>query len=404
MAQTTETSSEMDDQPTILRPIPRRAFDLINTSSESSTVPTPSSESSSTSQKMSNKDTPPSRTPSVLNLTSSTLFGIYSPTSYSYGDKEEPPTPCGPGTQTPINGQMMSLENVRSALLYGERPWAQQRTTLSKNHYHHHHHHSQPAAPHHVFLSLATRTVLLFIFGVAYGVIITHLHDEQQLAPVQVESFNRYDWPYLFVWGIAGVGLGSLLPWVDLLWENKRRTKNLSSTPIRTRSSSEKSSSAKINAEDEDEDDSESSSSSLTGPVFKGDWNPVVRSIGAFVGIAFAIRKLPWQSTLQVSLTLALVNPVLWYLIDRSKPGFFLSALVGVTGTALLFNINPDIVPAPATVSPPALSTSANTSASGWHGLGVESIGVGTWIASVLFCSCVCFGNIGRRLALRTSS
>ena len=30
----------------------------------------------------------------------------------------------------------------------------------------------------------------------------------------------------------------------------------------------------------------------------------------------------------------------------------------------------------------------------------VESFGVGTWIASVLFCSCVCFGNLGRRLAL----
>jgi hypothetical protein len=29
-----------------------------------------------------------------------------------------------------------------------------------------------------------------------------------------------------------------------------------------------------------------------------------------------------------------------------------------------------------------------------------ESIEVGIWILSVLFCSCVCFGNVGRRLAL----
>jgi hypothetical protein len=29
-----------------------------------------------------------------------------------------------------------------------------------------------------------------------------------------------------------------------------------------------------------------------------------------------------------------------------------------------------------------------------------ESIEGGIWILSVLFCSCVCFGNIGRRLAL----
>jgi len=27
-----------------------------------------------------------------------------------------------------------------------------------------------------------------------------------------------------------------------------------------------------------------------------------------------------------------------------------------------------------------------------------ESVGVATWIASVLFCSCVCFGNIGRMM------
>jgi hypothetical protein len=29
-----------------------------------------------------------------------------------------------------------------------------------------------------------------------------------------------------------------------------------------------------------------------------------------------------------------------------------------------------------------------------------ESVEGGIWIMSVLFCSCVCFGNIGRRLAL----
>ncbi len=32
--------------------------------------------------------------------------------------------------------------------------------------------------------------------------------------------------------------------------------------------------------------------------------------------------------------------------------------------------------------------------------LSTERVGAATWIASVLFCSCVCFGNIGRRLAL----
>ena len=122
-------------------------------------------------------------------------------------------------------------------------------------------------------------------------------------------------------------------------------------------------------------------------------------------------RKLPWASTLQVSLTLALANPVLWYLLDRSKPGFLLSSIIGLAGTASLLFINPDIVPSPATAS---TNTSPFTSSELHNGsnsyiisvgplghVNAESIGVGTWIASVLFCSCVCFGNIGRRLALK---
>jgi hypothetical protein len=33
-------------------------------------------------------------------------------------------------------------------------------------------------------------------------------------------------------------------------------------------------------------------------------------------------------------------------------------------------------------------------------GLSQEAIAVATWLASVLFSACVCFGNIGRQLAL----
>ena len=106
---------------------------------------------------------------------------------------------------------------------------------------------------------------------------------------------------------------------------------------------------------------------------------------------------------------------MLWYLIDRSKPGFVLSTIVGLTGTAVLLGVNPSMVPQPAMQSPNAslkATASAGTTVSrgveslGAHGLNfgsstlsLESIGVGTWIASVLFCSSVCFGNIGRKLA-----
>lgn len=98
---------------------------------------------------------------------------------------------------------------------------------------------------------------------------------------------------------------------------------------------------------------------------------------------------------------------MLWYLVDRSKPGFLLSALVGIAGTAVLLGLNPDMVPAaPAAVPSPYAGAAAAAVNMSYERVGYEGfvsneiIGVGTWIASVLFCSCVCFGNIGRRLAV----
>jgi Insulin-induced protein (INSIG) len=115
-------------------------------------------------------------------------------------------------------------------------------------------------------------------------------------------------------------------------------------------------------------------------------------------------RKLPWTSTLQASLTLALVNPVLWYLIDRSKPGFLLSAAVGLVGTTVLLGLNPEMMPSPATLVHPTSTLNATNSLANETLGGLvtkQTVECGTWFISVLFCSCVCFGNIGRRLALK---
>lgn len=215
------------------------------------------------------------------------------------------------------------------------------------------------------------------MFGVAYGVIVTHLHNSKSftVSPVTIE-IDRYSLRYYVQWGLAGVALGSLLPWLD----------------------------------GETEGDG---SGSGKGKI---EWDPAVRSIGAFVGIAYAIvspppsprafipsysipflgltnkqRKLPWQSTLQVSLTLALINPFLWYLIDRTRAGFWFSAAVGIAGTAVLLQTNPEMIQAPETVFAGDKGLVAGL-------VSVESVGVTTWISSVLFCSCVCFGNVGRRL------
>ena len=374
----------------LLRPRPRRPFELDSKSTESSTPntpPTPSGEATDSSKPLrpeDEKDSLTSKTRSVLNLTSSTLFGIYSPSST--GGDESTTTPSTPlwlaGGQTPM--PRSSVDDQRPPVIGAyERP-ALRRAPSSQ------HHHSLR----NIIMPMGLRTILLFFIGVAYGVLISQLHDTPHVAPVQIDGIKHWSWGYLMGWGGVGVALGGLLPWVDIFWGDMQgKDKDVFASHERTDSKTS-------NSSDEDEKPGSRGRSGFSG--LGADWNPVVRSIGAFIGIAFAIRRLPWQSTLQVSLTLALVNPVLWYLVDRSKPGFILSTLVGITGTVIAFGVNPEIVPSPATSSPMAgmakvsqdgilLSDSLITN---------ESIGVMTWIASVLFCSSVCFGNIGRRLAL----
>lgn len=123
-------------------------------------------------------------------------------------------------------------------------------------------------------------------------------------------------------------------------------------------------------------------------------------------------RRLPWQSTLQLTLTLALVNPALWYILDRSKPGLSCSLLVTSLLTSCIFLSNPAALPSPHNPSSPLTTTAGNATHSQDAGLesgradsfaGIISYGdlaVVTWVGSVLFCSCVCFGSIGRRLAV----
>jgi hypothetical protein len=108
-----------------------------------------------------------------------------------------------------------------------------------------------------------------------YGLLVRHLHDEQHLAPFGVEGMikPRNDWTYLVFWALAGVAWGSLLPWFDTWWADGHG-QALSDEADVTRAAS-----------------GEKATRSLG--VFGADWTPVVRSVGAFVGIAFAIVRPP---------------------------------------------------------------------------------------------------------------
>ncbi|RKF73310.1 Protein NSG2 [Golovinomyces cichoracearum] len=336
----------------IFRPIPRRHVTL--NSPEHKTVPPLLSPGLS--------DETLSRTHSILNLTSSTLLGIFSPTDY---DKVQESTlsPKAFGAETPQVSPSILSTPLRPIKLY--RPFKRTRRSLDK----------------------VLRVALLFLTGIGYGLIIQHLHDEPQVAQFdfRILTQRKPSWMYLLLWGMFGVVFGSLLPLVDASFAIEKPAL-------------EDSKMYSISTVDE-------GVKNWRANVFYQDWSPVIRSVGAFVGIAYAIRKLPWSSTLQASLALSLVNPVLWYLIDRSKPGFILSLAIGATGTTLLLISKSKIMPSPSLQSPlktPSLALLHSNLEKGFvvtdiiHSKIIEDA---IWIMSVLFCSCVCFGNIGRKLA-----
>lgn len=256
----------MTDNSPLIRPIPRRTFDMTpmstNTSSPRS-PPSPTSEGNDPAQSESPgtpRETAVNRTRSILNLTSSTLFGIYAPS-------EDSSTPWGNGAQTPL--WRGSLDDKRPPII-----GAYITPVRQESHPHHH------LVPRDTFISLLLRTVILFVLGIAYGVIIIHLHDDNRLAPVKVEGIERYSSWYLLTWGVAGVLLGNFLPWVDTWWEEPSKDND-----------------SYVGAVDENDQLKSSGAGPKkdeppappTGDAFGANWTLVIRSAGAFIGIALAI-------------------------------------------------------------------------------------------------------------------
>ena len=95
---------------------------------------------------------------------------------------------------------------------------------------------------------------------------------------MQLEGLEQSSYRYLMAWGVVGVLLGGLLPWIDVLWEevSGRDIGIFASKP------------QDLTPADDSEDQGPRPASRL-GSGLGADWNPVVRSIGAFIGIAFAI-------------------------------------------------------------------------------------------------------------------
>lgn len=245
------------------RPVPQRNFEVTPVSTPSTHPSSPTPENTNPELLMDRSAdglSSPSRNRSILNLTTSTLFGIYSGTTSESG-REELSTPWGTGAQTPA--PRTSID--------GSRPdgptwdWNSQitkpvirprrRRTGIRRYY----------------LPLALQTALLAGFGVAFGAIIAHLQESRSITPVPVLVIDNKPTYYHLSWAVFGVLLGNALPILDNLW-----AENIAQEPSEPRSHNRSISSAS---------DSSQPSESGLGPL----WYSAVRSIGAFVGIAFAV-------------------------------------------------------------------------------------------------------------------
>lgn len=261
------------EMPYIHRPIPRRTFEITPASSESSRPASPEPEAQNPELLMSHRaepSSPPSRTRSILNLTSSTLLGIYS--GATDGAQQELNTPWGTGAQTPAPSNRASLDGGR--LQVPSFPFnnsVPKRPTIPK---------APKKTIKNYYLPLFFQTVMLFGFGMGFGSLITHLHHTQQITPVPIpkDANSQY---YQIAWGLMGVIIGNALPQLDVFFEDDEAvadgydTKLKQYQHVRTASSSSRS------------EKEPSLADNGLGPM----WHSAVRSVGAFVGIAFALVR-----------------------------------------------------------------------------------------------------------------
>ena len=263
-----------DESLPILRPIPRRPFNLSLTGAtppdEDSTPPSPIPDLSSPRFLDAQYYGAPgasdaaslSRAQSILNLTASTLFGIFSPTAgdgkdRDYNAGEEAETPWGTGAQTPIRRE--NMDDSTYELMRDRSYLVRRRSSLRPTQI------APTPSTTSVALSLGLRAALLFLLGVGYGALVARLGAEHNLGSFSVETiiYPGYGWKYMAFWGASGVALGALLPWFDRVWEDAFGGGGAVEVPA----------------------DGAPSKTPSSGT----DWALVVRSVGAFMGIVFAI-------------------------------------------------------------------------------------------------------------------
>lgn len=273
-----------EDGPQLVRPIPRRPFNFNFTSASPADEDSPSSSKQDIASpyhlsaaldklqaRPGSRSSSLSRPQSLLNLTSSTLYGIYSPITPTrdriFGDRDENDTPLDAGAQTPVRRPSV---NEATFELMRERAHLKRRQSSLRS--------GEVLIKHDISTtSLIIRTTLLFILGLGYGTLVTRFQEEEYLSAPIAEAIIQpgYNTKYLAFWGVSGVFLGSLLPWFDRIWEQMFGSS--------------------FSGDDEAVSDSDSPAQAPNT-----DMTLVMRAIGAFVGIFFAIVRFFLASDLTI--------------------------------------------------------------------------------------------------------
>lgn len=117
--------------------------------------------------------------------------------------------------------------------------------------------------------------------------------------------------------------------------------------------------------------------SSNPDPYHRGNLQTdIMRSLIAFLGISYAIRNIQWKLSLQMALTWTLINPGLWMILDGTVSGFIASLGVAI-GCSLAIYGQHDV------------SFSADFE---------STFTIFLFIASFFFCGVIIFGKLGRIL------
>lgn len=310
---TTMSNAQDHDGPPMLRPIPRRPFNVNFTAPQTEELSPPPSPHPRSTPAMLNLDFlnskllnarlhsvvrgddsyatgsgsgTISRAQSVKNLTSSTLFGIYSPSTTGFATQDEPSTPWvleSPMAPPSAEDLTYALQN-NPAHIHMERrrssahPPPPLRKPLSR-----------PVMAFH----LALRATLLFGLGILYGALVARFQDRRKYATFGMEDAmaqrpfaTTYDVRYMAFWGVSGVVLGGLLPLFDGVWEDM----------------------CGRDSAVEDDDLLDQTRDGEEGTTSSTDWALVVRGIGAFIGIVYAIVRLTPIKTPPVFASLQMIG------------------------------------------------------------------------------------------------